>query len=158
VLEKPKLFLTLKEFWFSMLFLFLLLLVRLFFLHQEYSEFKEKPFFYTSVDVIQAYEKWSSDRYYTILKVYSPTLDMNFFSRTRVRVDDLSPSLRLKLFPHKDMKFSDYLGTSFIFSKINEVEEVKKTEKDSLLKFIEEQHSNSMVASFYKAIFLTWHF
>jgi competence protein ComEC len=153
VLEKPKLFLTLKEFWFSMLFLFLLLLVRLFFLHQEYSEFKEKPFFYTSVDVIQAYEKWSSDRYYTILKVYSPTLDMNFFSRTRVRVDDLSPSLRLKLFPHKDMKFSDYLGTSFIFSKINEVEEVKKMEKDSLLKFIEEQHSNSMVASFYKAIF-----
>jgi len=153
VLEKPKLFLTLKEFWLSMLFLFSLLLVRLFFLHQEYSEFKAKPFFYTSVDVIQAYEKWTNDRYYTILKVYSPTLDMNFFSRTRVRVDDLSSSLRLKLFPHKDMKFSDYLGTSFIFSQINDVETPKKIVKDSLLLEIEKQHENSMISSFYKAIF-----
>ena len=153
MLEKPKLFLTLKEFWLSMLFLFSLLLVRLFFLHQEYSEFKAKPFFYTSVDVIQAYEKWTNDRYYTILKVYSPTLDMNFFSRTRVRVDDLSSSLRLKLFPHKDMKFSDYLGTSFIFSQINDVETPKKIVKDSLLLEIEKQHENSMISSFYKAIF-----
>ena len=153
MLEKPKLFLNLKEFWLSMLFLFSLLLVRLFFLHQEYVEFKAKPFFYTSVNVIQAYEKWTNDRYYTILKVYSPTLDMNFFSRTRVRVDDLSSSLRLKLFPHKDMKFSDYLGTSFIFSQINEVETPQKIVKDSLLLEIEKQHESLMISSFYKAIF-----
>ena len=136
-----------------MLFLFALLLVRLFFLHQAYVEFKEKPFFYTSVDVLQAYEKWTNDRYYTILKVYSPTLDINFFSRTRVRADDLSSSLRLKLFPHKDMKFSDYLGTSFIFSQINEVETPNKIVKNTLLLEIEKQHDSLMISSFYKAIF-----
>jgi len=153
VLEKPKLFLSLKEFWLSMIFLFLLLLLRLFFLHQEYVEFKEKPFFYTSVEVTQAYEKWTKDRYYTILKVYSPVLDINFFSRTRIRVEDLSSNLRLKLFPRNDMKFSDYLGTSFIFSRINEIEKPKEITKSSLLQSIEKQHDNSMISNFYKAIF-----
>ncbi len=153
MLEKPKLFLTLKEFWLSMLFLFSLLFLRLFFLYQEYSEFKEKPFFYTSVEVTQAYEKWSNDRYYTILKVYSPVLDLNFFSRTRLRAGDLSSHLRLKLFPHDDMKFSDYLGTSFIFSQINEIEKIPKTEKSHLLLAIEKQHESSIISNFYKAIF-----
>ena len=153
MLEKPKLFLTLKEFYLSMLFLLFLLSVRLFFFHQEYKEFKAKPFYYTDVEVIQAYEKWNDDRYYTILKLYSPTLDMNFFSRTKVRAKDITPNLRLKLFPHDDMKFSDYLGTSFIFSKINEVQEPVKMAKNDLLLAIEKQHENSMISSFYKAIF-----
>ncbi len=153
MLEKPKLFLTLKEFWLSMLLLFFLLFVRLFFLYQEYNEFKSKPFFYTNVNVVQAYEKWNDDSYYTILKVYSPTLDMNFFSRTKIRAKDITPKVRLKLFPHKNMKFSDYLGTSFIFSQINEIAASEQTPKDSLLLAIEEQHDSSMIASFYKAIF-----
>ena len=154
MLEKPKLFLTLKEFWLSMLVLLLLLLARLLFLYQEYSEFKAKPFFYTDVKVIQAYEKWTNERYFTILKVYSPVLDINFFSRTRLRVDDLSSHLRLKLFPHKDMKFTDYLGTSFIFSKINDIKKPERTSKDSLLLAVEKQHESPIVSSFYKAIFL----
>ncbi len=136
-----------------MLFLFFVLLVRLFFLHQAYVEFKNKPFFYTNVEVTQAYEKWTNDRYYTILKVYSPVLDINFFTRTRIRVEDLSSNLRLKLFPRKDMKFSDYLGTSFIFSKVNEIEKTPETQKSHLLLAIEQQHENTMIANFYKAIF-----
>jgi len=153
VLEKPKLFLTLKEFWITMLFLFFLLAVRLFILHGEYEEFKAKPFFYTKVEVVQAYEKWNDDNYYTILKLYAPSLDMNFFSRTKIRVDDLSSSLRLKLFPHKDMTFFDYLGTSFIFSKVNEIYDEKKNLKSKVLTFVENQHESKRVASFYKAIY-----
>lgn len=136
-----------------MLFLCLLLFVRLFFLYQEYADFKKKPFFYTSVEVNQAYEKWSSDRCYTILKVYSPVLNLNFFSRTKLHVDDLSAHLRLKLFPREDMKFSEYLGTSFISSQINEIEKSPKTEKNALLLAVEKQHENAMIANFYKAIF-----
>jgi competence protein ComEC len=153
VLEKPQLFLTLKEFWLSMLFLLFLFLIRIFFLHEAYMEFKSKPFFYTSVEVNQAYEKWTNEQYYTVLKVYSPILDISFFTRTKVRVEDLSSNLRLKLFPRNDMKFTDYLGTAFIFSKINEIEKSSKTEKNTLLLAIEKQHENKMIANFYKAIF-----
>ena len=153
MLEKPKLFVKTKEFWLTMLLLFSFLIMRLFMVYGEYNSFKEKPFFYTEVEVIQAYEKWTDDRYYTILKLYSPTLDITFFSRTKVRSKDISSNLRMKLFPHNDMKFVDYLGTSFIFSRINEVKVDEKTSKDNLLVAIEKQHEKSMISSFYKAIF-----
>ncbi len=153
MLEKPKLFLNLKEFWLTMLVLSLLLLTRLFILYGEYKELKEKTFFYTDVQVIQAYEKWKDDEYYTILKLYSATLDINFFSRTKVRAEDISSQMRVKLFPHDDMKFSDYLGTSFIFSKINEIYEPKEDMKNELFKAVDKQHDNVMIANFYKAIF-----
>ena len=153
MLEKPKLFLNLKEFWLSMLVLILLLFTRLFFLHEEYVEFKAKPFFYTDVQVLQAYEKWNKDEYHTILKVYSASLDLHFFSRTKIRAKEITPKIRLKLFPHKKMSFFDYLGTSFIFSKVNEIYEEEKTMKSSFLTFVEQQHEDNMIASFYKAIY-----
>jgi len=153
LLEKPKLFLNLKEFWLTMLVLSLLLLTRLFILYGEYKEFKEKPFFYTDVQVVQAYEKWKDDEYYTILKLYSATLDINFFSRTKIRAEDISSQMRVKLFPHDDMKFSDYLGTSFVFSKINEIYEPKEDMKNELFEAVDRQHDNVMIANFYKAIF-----
>ncbi len=136
-----------------MLVLSLLLLTRLFILYGEYKEFKEKPFFYTDVQVVQAYEKWKDDEYYTILKLYSATLDINFFSRTKIRAEDISSQMRVKLFPHDDMKFSDYLGTSFVFSKINEIYEPKEDMKNELFEAVDRQHDNVMIANFYKAIF-----
>jgi len=136
-----------------MLVLSLFLLTRLFILYGEYKEFKEKPFFYTDVQVVQAYEKWKDDEYYTILKLYSATLDINFFSRTKIRAEDISSQIRVKLFPHDDMKFSDYLGTSFIFSKINEIYEPKEDMKNELFEAVDRQHDNVMIANFYEAIF-----
>jgi len=153
MLEKPKLFLTLKEFWLTMLVLFLLLLTRLFFLHQEYKEFKSKPFFYTDVQVLQAYEKRGEHGYHTILKVYAPLLDLNFFTRTKMPVKGLSSHVRLKIFPHKKMHFVDYLGTSFMFSNVNQVYEEKQSLKSDFLTFVEAQHENKTVSSFYKAIY-----
>jgi competence protein ComEC len=153
VLEKPKFFLNLKEFWLTILGLFLLLITRLFFLYSDYSEFKSKPFFYTDVQVLQAYEKWNDDEYHTILKVYAPVLDMNFFSRTKIRVNDLTSHLRLKLFPHKKLSFFDYLGTSFMFSKVNTIYEEQESTKGDFLVFVELQHESKMIASFYKAIY-----
>ena len=153
MLEKPKLFLTLKEFWLSMLVLFFLLLTRLFFLHQAYIEFKSKPFFYTDVQVIQAYEKWNEDEYHTILKVYAPALDMNFFTRTKIRAKDISSHLRLKLFPHNKLSFLDYLGTSFMFSNVNEIYEEKQSVKSSFLDFVEKQHEDKEIKAFYTAIY-----
>ena len=152
MLEKPKLFATLKQFWLSMLFLFSLLLVRLFYLYGDYNEFKLKPFFYTDVDVIQAYEKWKDNNFYTIMKLYSPVLDITFFSRTKIRVDELRPHLRVKLFPHDDMEFKSYLGTSFINSNVNEIYKVNSF-KSKVLNWIIQQHKSSMISNFYNAIY-----
>ncbi len=153
MLEKPKLFLNLKEFWLSMLILFFLFLTRLFFLHEVYVEFKAKPFFYTDVQVLQAFEKWNHNEYHTILKVYAPTLDIHFFTRTKIHAKDLTSHLRLKLFPHKELSFLDYLGISFMFSNVNEIYEEQKSVKRSFLSFVERQHKDEMINSFYKAIY-----
>ena len=153
MLEKPKLFLTLKEFWLTMLFLLFLLALRLFVLYGEYEEFKNKPFFYTEVKVIQAYEKWNDDEYHTILRLYSPILDINFFSRTKVRAKEIPSGIRLKIYPQQEMRFSEYLGTSFIYSQINELLEPSKNIKNELLFMIEKQHQNMMISNFYNAIF-----
>jgi len=153
MLEKPKLFLNLKEFWFVIIFLFVLFSIRLFFLHQEYETFKSKPFYYIDVQVIQAYEKWNEDEYHTILKLYSPALNLNFFSRTKIREGDISDKIRLKLFPSYEMRFFEYLGTSFIQSQVKEIYEKKKSAKSSLLGLVKSQHNEPLIANFYEAIF-----
>jgi len=152
MLEKPKLFVKLKQFWLTLSFLLLLLAIRLFLLYGDFSIFKMKPFFYTDVKVIQAYEKWSDDRYYTVMKLYAPQLNITFFSRTKIRPSEITPYLRMKLFPRKDMLFVDYLGTSFINATINEIYPDDRV-KSKLLNWIRNQHANSMVSTFYNAIY-----
>ena len=154
MLERPKLFVTLKEFWVVISLLLVILLIRLFGLHTEYTTFKSKPFFYTDVQVLQAYEKWNENNYHTVLKLYSPVLNINFFSRTKIRAKDINSKIRLKLFPHEDMRFRDYLGTSFISSKVNTIYEEVPSSKYIFLNFIEKQHKNEQIYSFYKAIYV----
>ena len=153
MLEKPKLFLNLKEFWLAVLLLLLLLFVRLFFLYGEFQEFREKPFYYSDVEVIQAYEKWKENEYHTILKLYSPALDMNFFSRTKIRQEEITSKIRLKLFPNKKMHFLDYLGTPYISSLVREIYDDEESPKRDIFTFIERQHHNDEIRSFYKAIY-----
>ena len=153
MLEKPKLFLNLKEFWFVFIALFFLLLVRLSFIYEAYDAFRETPVYFTDVEVIQAYEKWNDDEYHTILKVYSPSLDISFFSRTKIRSDDISKKLRLKLFPSKTMSFFDYLGTGYISAQVKNIYPNKKSNKNALFRLVEAQHSSDLMVDFYEAIF-----
>ena len=153
MLEKPKLFITLKQFWFSMLFLFFLLTVRLSFIYIEYKSFIEKPFYFTEVEVIKAYQKTKSKKSYTVLKLYSSELNLKFFTTTFYPIKKIHQQLRMKLFPSKEMKFTEYLGTSFIDSKINEIFKPIESAKSRVVNFIENQHNNKMVSDFYNAIF-----
>jgi len=154
MLEKPKLFLNLKEFWLVVTIFIFLLVSRLSFIYIEYKNFIQKEFYFTKVEVLQQYKKEKNGKSYTILRVYSSKLDLNFF--TRIYRDDklLHKELRLKLFPHKNMTFVGYLSTSFISSKINNIYPKTKNFKSLLLKKVAEQHQNSKIIEFYQAIFL----
>ena len=153
MLEKPKLFLNLKQFWFSMLFLSLLLIVRLYFLHVEYQNFIEKPFYFTQVKVLQSYSKTKNKKTYTVLKLYSADLNLKFFTTTFISVHKINQKLRMKLLPNNEMSFLEYLGSSFIPSTVNENFESEKSSKLKALKFIENQHANELISNFYNAIF-----
>ena len=154
MLEKPKLFLTAKEFWVVVSIFLLLLFLRLSFIYDEYKTFSQKEFYFTHVEVIQQYQKSKNGKTYTILRVYSKELDLNFFTRTYRDEVYLGRGLRLKLFPHKNMNFFDYLGKSFISSRINRVYKLPPSFKYLLLEKIAEQHQNSQIIDFYQAIFL----
>jgi competence protein ComEC len=154
MLERPKLFLTAKEFWLTILFLLALLSIRLSFIYSEYQIFIAKPFYFTYVDVLQQYKKEKKAKRYTILRVHSSELDLDFFTKTYKHENLLDKKVRLKLFPNKDMSFWDYLGTSFISSKVNRVMDKPDSFKSSILGMIESQHQEPMIASFYQAIFL----
>ena len=154
MIEKPKLFLSVKEFWIVVSIFLLLLLVRLSFIYHEYKNFTQKEFYFTQVEVLQQYKKSKNGKTYTILRVYSKVLDLNFFTRTYRDEKFLDKELRLKLFPHKKMTFFSYLGSSFIASKINNVYPKAKDFKSVLLEKIAEQHTSPQIVDFYQAIFL----
>jgi competence protein ComEC len=154
MIEKPKLFLTLKEFWLVVLFFLFLFSIRLSFIYVEYRDFVQKEFYFTHVEVLQAYKKEKNGKVYTILRVHSPELDLNFFTRTYKENNFLGHRLRLKLFPYKKMTFWGYLGTSFIASKINAIYPPSKNLKSLLLEKISVQHQNPQISNFYYAIFL----
>ena len=154
MIEKPKLFLTLKEF-LIVVFVFLLLLsLRLYFIYGEYKSFSQKEFYFTHVEVLQQYKKEKNSKIYTILRVYSPELDLNFFTRTYRDEVFLGKGLRLKLYPHKNMNFFDYLRSPFIASTINRVYELPTGLKSLLLEKIASQHQDAQIIDFYQAIFL----
>ena len=154
MIEKPKLFLTAKEFFVVVSIFVLLLFLRLSFIYYEYKDFTEKEFYFTHVEVLQQYKKSKNGKTYTILRVYSKELDLNFFTRTYRDEVFLGKGLRLKLFPDKNMNFFDYLRSSFISSRINSVYELPKSFKSSLLEKIASQHQDKQIIDFYQAIFL----
>ncbi|SFV63139.1 Competence protein [hydrothermal vent metagenome] len=154
MIEKPKLFLTANEFWLTVLLFLVLLTIRLSFLYNEYQEFISKPFYFTHVKVLQQYKKEKKGKTYTILRVYSSELDLNFFTRTYKKENFIGKRVRLKLFPYRKMHFFEYLGISFISSQINAVSDKPDSFKSSVLGSIESQHSQEMIVSFYQAIFL----
>ena len=151
-LEKPKLFPQRKTFvWFvSILLIFIIL--RLIFLSQSYQAFITKPFYYTNATVITSYEKTKHDKRYTVLKLKSDE-GFTFYTTTHRKENFNHKHLRLQLFPNASIGFKDYLGTFYVKSKIKHQEKIPLTKKDRLQAYVNMQHKNSSLASFYNAIF-----
>ena len=134
MIEKPKLFLNAKEFWLVVGVLALFIAIRFLFLYQEYQGFVQKPFYYTEANVLQQYSKTKNNRTYTVLRLYSSSLGLSFFTRTYRQESLLDKRVRLKLFPSKRIGFIDYLSTFYIRSEINAVFNKAETFKSKLLK------------------------
>jgi competence protein ComEC len=152
MLKSPKLFITYKEFLYTLLIFISVLSIRFGFLYNDYNSFISKPFYFTTVDVLQQYKK-DKKKYITLL-VYSSSLNLEFFTTTYKELNFLDKKVRLKLFPSNDMDFIDYLTTSYIKSTINWVKKRPKTIKSALLEEIARQHNQDIIVQFYQAIFL----
>ena len=151
MIVKPKLFSDKKEFTFVVLIFLIIISIRLYILYSDYKIFISKPFYFTYVDIIKQYKK---DRY-RLLRVYSSSLDIEFFTATYRKENFNSKRVRLKLFPSKSkITFSDYLTISYIKSKIDEIKPLSDNIKDKLLNKIAMQHRDRLIIEFYQAIFL----
>ena len=151
-MEKPKLFETTKSFIWTIIFLVVLLLLRLFFEYQSYQNFISKPFYYTYAKVLTSYEKSKNKKHYQVLKLYSKK-GLIFYTTTHKKNDFSHKRLRLQLFPNKSISFKSYLGTFYVKCRIKKVQTAPETFKDTLLAKVGSQHQNSSLQSFYNAIF-----
>jgi len=151
-LSKPKLFPESKSFVIVMALLLAVVFVRLFIQYQSYQTFIQKPFYYTYATVLAAYEKTKKGKSYTVLKLQSDE-GLNFYTTSHQKEDFGSKRLRLQLFPNKSISFQDYLGTFYVKSKIKEQTPLPRTFKDTLLEKVASQHSDTVMQSFYNAIF-----
>jgi len=151
-LEKPKLFPQRKTFFWFTSIVILFLILRLIFLYQNYQEFISKPFYYTQATVITAYEKTKHNKRYQVLKLKSEE-GFGFYTTTHRKENFNHKRLRLQLFPNESISFKDYLGTFYVKSKIKHQEILPLTQKETLLGYVNFQHNNAGLASFYNAIF-----
>jgi len=151
-LEKPKFYEEKKEFVYTMVFLFILLLARLFFSYQSYIEFTSKPFYFTHATVLNAYEKSRHGKRYTVLKLRADE-GFTFYTTTHKKEDFSHKKVRIQIFPNTGISFKDYLGTFYVKSRIKELIPRPDTVKDLLLSKVKGQHEDASIASFYNAIF-----
>jgi competence protein ComEC len=151
---KPKLFLTPQSFLVTLTLLGLLLGLRLGILYYDYARFIQKPFYFTTALVEQAYEKQKNGKSYTVLKLYSQE-GYRFYTTTHEKKDLSNCSVRVQLFPNETITFSDYLGTFYVNVKLKDVYPPKEQGVRERLKHaIAAQHKSVLLGSFYSAIFL----
>ena len=153
LLEKPKLFRTVKEAFLVLGLLIFILFIRLVFLYQEYNEFVSKPFYYTEAIVLQQYTKQKNDKSYQVLKLLSKE-GYSLYTTAHLQKNLINYKIRIKIIPDNTIYFWEYLRTFYIKATIKEVYEKVETNKNKILENIALQHQDPQVISFYQAIFL----
>ncbi len=132
--------------------LLFIIIVRLFFLHQNYEEFLSKPFYFTHAEVLSESTRHKRGKSYKVLKLHSDE-GLTFYTVSYKRDSLLHKRLRLQIFPNKKITFSDYMGTFFVKSHIKKVERLPQTLKDTLLERVLLQHKERLLGNFYNAVF-----
>ncbi len=154
-MQKLPIFTSNKERSLFFALLFAIFLFWMFFLYKEYKEFISKPFFYTSAKVINVSKRVKNSRKYQVLKLKLEDGKI-IYTTTNKSLDLKNKIVRIKLYPQSKIKitFIDYLRGFFIFSKILKVSKVQKSIREKFQDFINSQHKNTQISSFYSAIFL----
>ncbi len=153
MIEKPRLFLERRDFLLFMLLMLSLLSVRLLFSYQHYQTFIHKPFYYTTATVLNTYPKTKEGKTYTVLKLHSRE-GWTFFTTSYRNSVSAGSILRLQLYPNERIRFWEYLGYFYVKSRIKQREDVPQNMRRLLLQKISAQHSDSVLSSFYQAIFM----
>ncbi len=152
-LEKPKLFLELKDFLIVSAILILLILIRLWFFHNEYQEFISKPFYYTTATVTHAHYKTKYNKRYQILKLHSED-GLDFFTTTDKTDSFVGSSLRLITYPDNRITFAGYMGHFYLKSEILSISKSYTDTISSIQESITKQHEHRWMKSLYSAIYL----
>lgn len=151
-MEKPKLFETDKSFIGTIVLFTVFIFIRLLFEYNTYSEFITKPFYFTHAKVLNSYQKSKYGKPYTVLKLQADK-GFTFYTTTHKKEDFSHTKIRIQIFPNKGISFVDYLGTFYVKSRIKSVKRVSSTLKDTFITYVNAQHEDSSLASFYNAIF-----
>jgi len=152
VIEKPQLFLERRDF---LIFIFVMLFfmaIRLFVLYSAYQIFISKPFYYTTVNVLNAYPKTKNGKTYTVLKVHNDE-GLTFFTSTHSGKNFRDKVLRLQIYPNSKITFGEYLGYFYVKSRIKKIYPSVMTVKQKLLAYVASQHTDANLSSLYQAIF-----
>ena len=151
-MEKPELFDTKKGFVWTVSILLFLIVLRLFFEYNAYEKFISKPFYFTQANVLNAYEKSKKSKSYTVLKLHSEE-GFTFYTTTHKKKIFQHTTLRIQIFPNKTITFNDYLGTFYVKSRIKNVKQNTFGLKETFMEYVNSQHKESAMTSFYNAIF-----
>jgi len=151
-MERPKLYESRKDLFFTFGLLTLLLLFHLLYEYRNYQNFISLPFYYTYADVETARIKENHRRRYQVLKLKSQD-GKTFYTTTHEKKLLNGYRLRLQIFPEKSISFWDYLGTFYVKSRIKAKEKQPLGSKEYLTEKIASQHGDRMMQAFYNAIF-----
>ena len=66
-----------------MVVLAIIISIRLVFLYSEYQDFISKRFYFTHVEVLQQYQKAKKGKTYTVLRMHSRELNLDFFKNSQ---------------------------------------------------------------------------
>ncbi len=152
VFEKPKLFVTQREFFIAMLLLALVIAVRLGWIYRDYRSFVSQPFIYTHARIVLTYPKTRHGRTYAVLKLRD---DHGCLIYTTAYRQDYRRGMRLyvQLLPGAKIGFGDYLGGMYCKSRIVRVEGQETGVRSRLERWVARQHTLPTMQAFYNGIF-----
>lgn len=155
MLSPPPLFRNSREFLYVALVLITIIVVRLFFIYQDYSSLKNlNGYYYTEAQVLKLYDGKGYKTGSKLLKLKSDD-GLDFYLYTNSKPPKRFDWVRVKLKLKKNSTFFDYLKGFFAYGDIVEPVENGFDAKAFLREKINKQHNkNSNIETFYHAIFL----
>jgi competence protein ComEC len=139
-----------REMLLSLLVILSLLVLRLLGLYGNYRDFMQSPFLYLEAHAIRSYP---SPQGHPVVRFRCDS-PRTFYAKYRGEEPINGKRLRLRIRPNPEISFIDYLRGAFVDIEVKRVYESPKNLREKVAQYIESQHENPLMASFYKSIFI----